>query len=165
MSIDIYQEKFREALLFKRAVLFSAERVDRAAVPEGWYCYDLAGSFKRPDVAVKLKDQTHVNFCGTVLSPTPLKRDTTLIRNINGQFLLLGGHQTLKEFCESEDLPYPIENRTFELRPALPEEAGLFYAMPREQDEALGCIGHVRIDFGSGGRGFHHTWWPRGQEV
>ncbi len=27
-----------------------------------------------------------------------------------------------------------------------------------------GAIGHVRIDFGSGGKGFYHTWWPRGPE-
>ena len=164
MSADIYKEKFREALLFNRPVLYSREYIDRSAVPEGWYCYDLAGSFRRPSAAVKLKDRTHVNFYGTVLSPVPLKRDTTLIRNVNGQFLLLGGTQTLREFCNRENLPYPAENRKFELRPASPEEAGLFYAQTKEQDEALGCIGHVRIDFGSSGRGFHHTWWPRGPE-
>ena len=50
------------------------------------------------------------------------------------------------------------------LRPASPEEAGLFYAQTPERDDALGAIGHVRIDFGSGGRSFHHTWWPRGPE-
>lgn len=52
----------------------------------------------------------------------------------------------------------------FELRPAPFEEAGLFYALPPEQDAELGCIGHVRIDFGSSGKEFWHTWHPRGPE-
>ena len=52
----------------------------------------------------------------------------------------------------------------YEIRPALPEEAGLFYAMPPEKDAVLGCIGHVRIDFGRGGDRFYHTWHPRGPE-
>ncbi|WP_066456593.1 hypothetical protein [Anaerotruncus rubiinfantis] len=55
--------------------------------------------------------------------------------------------------------------RIFTLRPALPEESGLFYALPPEQDEALGAIGHVRIDFGHRGDEFWHTWWPRGSEA
>ena len=33
------------------------------------------------------------------------------------------------------------------MRPASPDEAGLFFALPPEQDEVLGAIGHVRIDF------------------
>ena len=48
------------------------------------------------------------------------------------------------------------------MRPAFPEEAGLFYAMPKEQDKALGCIGHVNIYFGSSGRSFYSIWCPRG---
>ena len=47
----------------------------------------------------------------------------------------------------------------FDLRPASVEEAGLFYSN-EDQDEALGTVGHLRMDFGSGGKGFYHTWWP-----
>lgn len=50
------------------------------------------------------------------------------------------------------------------IRPAFPEEAGLFYALPPEQEEKLGAIGHVRIDFGRGGTEFWHTWHPRGPQ-
>ena len=50
------------------------------------------------------------------------------------------------------------------MRPASPEEAGLFYALSPEQNEEQGAIGHVRIDFGSSGEEFWHTWWPRGPE-
>ena len=49
--------------------------------------------------------------------------------------------------------------RNFELRPASVEEAGLFYTA-ENQDAELGTVGHLRMDFGSGGKGFYHTWWP-----
>ena len=52
----------------------------------------------------------------------------------------------------------------FEIRPASDQEVGLFYAMPPGQDAELGCIGHVRIDFGSGGDRFYHAWHTRGPE-
>ncbi len=48
-------------------------------------------------------------------------------------------------------------------RPASPDEAGLFYAQTPEQDAELGCIGHVRMDFGPSGTRFWHTWHPRGR--
>ncbi len=38
---------------------------------------------------------------------------------------------------------------SFDLRPASMEEAGLFYSND-EQDEALGTVGHLRLDFGYG---------------
>ena len=49
--------------------------------------------------------------------------------------------------------------RNFDLRPASVEEAGLFYS-DENQDTELGTVGHLRMDFGSGGKGFYHTWWP-----
>lgn len=52
----------------------------------------------------------------------------------------------------------------FSLRPALPEEKALFFALPEEKDLELGTIGHVRIDFGYRGKEFWHTWWPRGKD-
>lgn len=48
-------------------------------------------------------------------------------------------------------------------RPASIDEAGLFYAQTPEQDAELGCIGHVRMDFGPSGTRFWHTWHPRGR--
>ena len=51
------------------------------------------------------------------------------------------------------------ENQISALRPASREEAGLFYSVD-EQDEVLGTVGHLRMDFGSSGQAFWHTWWP-----
>ena len=52
----------------------------------------------------------------------------------------------------------------FYIRSAQPEEAGAFFAQTLEQDTLMGAIGHVRIDFGHDGKGFFHTWHPRGRE-
>ena len=52
-----------------------------------------------------------------------------------------------------------------QLRPASIEEAGLFYSeLDEKQDEALGTVGHIRMDFGSGGKEFWHTWWPHNKD-
>ena len=52
----------------------------------------------------------------------------------------------------------------FHIRPARPEEAGLFYAQHPEENKRLGAVGCVRMDFGRNGNEFWHTWWPRGPE-
>ena len=52
----------------------------------------------------------------------------------------------------------------FHIRPARPDEAGLFYAQLPDEDKRLGAIGHVRMDFGKSGNEFWHTWHPRGAE-
>ena len=58
-----------------------------------------------------------------------------------------------------------MENMSrFHIRPARPDEAGLFYTPHPEEDKRRGTIGHVRMDFGRSGNEFWHTWWPRGPE-
>ena len=58
-----------------------------------------------------------------------------------------------------------MKNATqFHIRPARPEEAGLFYTPHPEEDKRLGTVGHVRMDFGRSENEFWHTWWPRGPE-
>ena len=71
---------------------------------------------------------------------------------------------TLAEFCREQGLLLPQDPRKYILRPASPEEAGLFYTLSPEEDAEQGTIGHVRIDFGHSGSEFHPSWWPRGPE-
>ena len=52
----------------------------------------------------------------------------------------------------------------FHIRPARPDEAGLFFPQHPSEDTRLGAIGHIRMDFGKSGNEFWHTWWPRGTE-
>ena len=63
-------------------------------------------------------------------------------------------NKTIAEFLEHH-------KQFSQFRPASIEEAGLFYSQLDEAgDESLGTVGHVRMDFGSSGKGFFHTWWP-----
>ena len=70
----------------------------------------------------------------------------------------------LEGFCEEHGLDVPDNPIKFEMRPASPDEAGLFFALDPAEDETLGTVGHVRIDFGHDGGEFWHSWWPRGPE-
>lgn len=164
MSINIKTDPLRSAILFDRSVLFASQRIPREEVPEGWYYYELRGSVRNAKKPIALSDHAYINLIGSVLSPVPLKRANTISRRVNGRFLLLGETMTLRDYCRNNSLEYPLQNQTFAIRPASPEEAGIFYALPPEQDAALGAIGHVRMDFGRSGKDFWHTWHPRGPE-
>lgn len=63
------------------------------------------------------------------------------------------------EVKEMKDRNNPAAEYSVALKPASQEEAGLFYS-DEKQDEVLGTVGHLRIDFGSGGKSFWSTWWP-----
>ena len=52
---------------------------------------------------------------------------------------------------------------SFDLRPASMEEAGLFYSND-EQDEALGTVGHLRLDFGHGFLPLRSTCYPHNDD-
>lgn len=129
MSINIKTDPLRSAILFGRPVLFASQRIPREEVPEGWYYYELRGSVRNAKKPVALSDHAYVNPIGSVLSPVPLKRDNTISRRVNGQFLLLGETTTLRDYCWNNGLEYPFPNQTFAIRPASPEEAGIF--LPR----------------------------------
>ena len=164
MRINAREGTMQRAELFGKPVLFSASPVDRDTVPRGWHCYDLCGGYRAPEVPRTLEDEAVVNYTGTVLSPVPLKKPETRERQLRGQLVLHEERMTLEQFCRENRLEYPADTRKYIPRPASPEEAGLFYALPREKDAELGAVGHVRLDFGDSGKGFYTTWWPRGPE-
>lgn len=167
MSINIKTDRMRAAILFHKSVLFTPERIPDNDVPDGWHRYDLRGSIRNARNAGKptaISDHAYVNRIGSILSPIPLMREGTVLRRVNGQFLLLGSALTLREYCRDNGLDFPAKNQNFHIRPASPEEAGLFYALSPEEDAEQGAIGHVRIDFGRSGSEFHPSWWPRGPE-
>lgn len=165
MQINIYKDKLLDARLFGASVLYSAHPIPREDVPQGWYCYDLRGTARHPDEPHTLVDQAEDCHAGSVLSYLPLKSGRSLKRLVKDMFRLAGTSSTLAEFCDNQRIQCPETPIRHMFRPASPEEAGLFYAQTPEKDEKLGAIGHVRIDFGHGGKeGFYHTWWPRGPE-
>lgn len=163
MSVDVWSDSMQHAELFGKPILFTNWLIQRNTIPQGWHCYDLRGTRKTPNARITLVDQEVDYHAGTVLSPSPLKRKGAASRRVNGTFYLLGEELTLEQFCEEHDLPCPQDNREFVLRPASPDEAGLFYSEDK-LDEALGTVGHLRMDFGHGGKEFWHTWWPHNED-
>ncbi|MDD3778441.1 MAG: hypothetical protein PHU76_01785 [Synergistaceae bacterium] len=164
MSVNAREETFQEVELFGNPALFTNSRIDSDTVPDGWYCYDLRGSDYDPGRPVTVEPRVVVNHAGSVLTHEPVKfRKNQDSRRLRDGLNFVGGNVTLEQFCEEHKLTYPADNQKYKLRPASESEAGLFYAATPEKDEALGCIGNVRMDFGRG-KEFWTTWWPRGKE-
>ena len=165
MAVDIFKDRLRHAELFGKPVLTTTGTIPRETVPDGWFCYDMQATGRNPDARTALVDNAAFGHRGSVLSSAPLKRPSTAARKIGTEDYFLHGEELdLKGFCEEHKLDYPDNPIKFELRPASPDEAGFFYALPPDEDARLGTIGHIRIDFGRGGDRFWHTWWPRGPE-
>ncbi len=58
-----------------------------------------------------------------------------------------------------------MKNTKYDIRPASVEKSSLFYTQSPEQDGELGCIGHIRMDFGGRGKEFWCAWHPCGLEA
>ena len=165
MQINIYKDRMQKAYLFGTPVLYSAQPIPQEDIPQHWSYYELRGTVKRPDEPYALEDHASHDLVGSILSPLPLKKDTAQSRLVKDKFELTSEYIRLTEFCAAYHIQAPRPFIRHLLRPAPPEEAGLFYAQTPEKDKELGAIGHVRIDFGHNGfEGFYHTWWPRGPE-
>ena len=130
MNINIYKDEMISAQLFGKEVLYTAKPVSRDEVPEGWYCYDLCGSDRKPDAPLNLVDSGVLFRTGTILSPKPLKRPSTLERKVKGEFFTDGRSMTLAEFCHEQGLPLPRARRKYIPRPASPELALIHISEP-----------------------------------
>ena len=163
LQINIYKDRMQKAYLFGTPVLYSEQRIPKEDIPQYWSSYELRGTVKNPGEPYAIADQVSSNFIGAILSPLPQKKDTVQSRLVKDKFELISEYIQLSDFCSEYSIPVPQTPLRHQLRPVSPEEAGFFYALPPEKDKELGVVGHVRIDFGRGGReGFYHTWWPRG---
>ena len=158
MSVNARDEHYEYIELFGKPGLFTNARIDRDTVPEGWYAYDLRGSDYDPGEPVTVEPSVVVNHAGTILTHEPISFPKEGFRRLKGRLNFADAYNlTLKEFCEVRGLNYPEDNRKYILRPASPDEAGLFYTQ-EEQDKALATVGHLRFDHGSGNE-FWTTWW------
>ena len=165
MRVNARTEEFEHLELFDKPALFTNGRIDRATVPEGWYAYDFRGSDDDPGELYVIEErEVVVNHSGTVLLPEKLEFPKSGRLDAEDALGFVGDSLTLDQFCQKHGIECPAPYFKYEIKPASPDEAGLFFAMPSEKDTELGCIGHVRMDFGKSGNEFWHTWWPRGPE-
>ena len=161
MKTDARKEEYEHVELFGKPALLTDSRISRFTVPQGWFCYDLRGSDYDPGRPIMVEDHVVVNHAGTILTPTDLKLDKRKEhrRRLGDGLNYLGECLTLEQFCEEHGMDYPADTRKYVPHPASRSEAGMFYAQSPEQDEALGSIGHLRMDFGRHGTEFWTSWF------
>ena len=129
MSVNARTEKYQHFELFDKFALFTNARIDRSTVPDGWYCYDFRGSDDDPGELCYIERSVVVNHAGSVLMPEKLEFPASGRLNARDEFGFLDeGDMTLREFCEMHQILYSAEKEQFHIRPARPDEAGLFYA-------------------------------------
>ena len=84
-----------------------------------------------------------------------------------------GGMMILSRFCykpEDVDCRYCLHyrRRSCQVRtcPYIAErlKSGAIEYSEEKLDEALGTVGHLRMDFGHGEKEFWHTWWPHNED-
>ena len=138
MKVNARTDKFQHLEVFDKPALFTNGRIARDTVPQGWYCYDIRGSDDDPGELCYMEENVVVNHAGSVLMPEKLampKSGRLVVRDELG--FLDEGNMTLREFCEAHQLPYPAENMKFHIRPARPDEAGLFFTQNGAEDKPL----------------------------
>ena len=142
MAVDARTEEFQHIEVFDKFALFTNARIDRTTVPEGWYCYDFRGTGNDPCELRFIEESVVVNHSGSILMPEKLELPASGQLDAWDEFGFLDEcDMTLREFCEVHDLPYPAEEEEFHIRPARPDEAGLFYAQHPSEDKSL--VGRV----------------------
>lgn len=66
MAVDARTEEFQHLELFDKFALFTNAQIDRATVPEGWYCYDLRGTGDDPGELRFIEESVVVNHSGSI---------------------------------------------------------------------------------------------------
>ena len=138
MAVNARTEEFQHIEVFDKPALFTNGRIARDTVPKGWYCYDIRGSDDDPGELCYMEENVVVNHAGSVLMPEKLAMPKSGRLDVRDELGFLDeGDMTLREFCEAHQIPYPAENMKFHIRPARPDEAGLFFTQNGAEDKPL----------------------------
>ena len=159
MSYDAEKVTYQEVTILGIPALFTDHRIDRTTVPEGMCRYELRHADEDWSEPITLSRSIVVNYYGTVLTREPLQLPVEGWIPLEADSLQFkdGGCRTLAEFYET----YPAREKDvidfYSVND--PSLHDLYFTHSEEQDKAMGCVGHLRGDFGSG-RQFYTTWWP-----
>ena len=159
MNYDARKVTYQEVTIFDRPALFTECRIDRTTVPEGVYRYELRHGDEDWGEPVELSRNIVVNYYGTVLTREPfqLPIDGWIPMENDSLSFLDGECRTLSEFQQK----YPTSEKDVIDFYSVNDPAlhNLYFSRSEEQDKTVGCVGHLRGDFGSG-KQFYTTWWP-----
>ena len=159
MSYDAQKVTYQEVTIFDRPALFTECRVDRATVPEGVYRYELRHGDEDWGEPIELARSIFANYYGTVLTREPfqLPIDGWIPMENDSLSFLDSECRTLAEFQEK----YPASDKDVIDFYSVNEPVlhALYFSRSEEQDKTVGCVGHLRGDFGSG-KQFYTTCGP-----
>lgn len=159
MSYDAKKLTYQEVTILGKPALFAECRLDRTTVPEGVYRYELRHADEDWGEPITLSRSILVNYYGTVLTREPFQLPVEGWIPLASDSLSFqdGGCRTLAEFQQK----YPISEKNVIDFYSVNDETlhDLYFSRGEEQDKAVGCVGHLRGDFGSGGKQFFTTWW------
>ncbi len=164
MNYDAQKVTYQEVTIFDRPALFTECRIDRTTVPEGVYRYELRHGDEDWGEPVELSRNIVVNYYGTVLTREPfqLPIDGWIPMENDSLSFLDGECRTLAEFQQK----YPASEKDVIDFYSVNDSSlhDLYFSRSEEQDKTVGCVGHLRGDFGSG-KQFYTTWWPHQQDA
>ncbi len=95
---DEIGEKFDCAEIFDKPALFSNGRIDRDALPEGLFCYDLRGSDYDPGQPVTVENHVTVNHAGSIITAEPLDIPEEGFLRLDEDWGFTSEQQCIKEF-------------------------------------------------------------------
>lgn len=97
----LLSERFQEITLFDVPMLYSNGRVERTALPEGIYCYDLRGSDYDSGKPIRLEGQVAVNHAASVLGVFPVDIGGKGFLRLGEELNFDGGEASLGEYIEA----------------------------------------------------------------
>lgn len=85
-------------------------------------------------------------------------------RPLRGKLNFLGDESGVMEYLAEHGMEYIAQSK-YEPRAVAESDAALFFSGTPEDDAQLGCVGHLRFDFGYQGKQFWYTWWDHAEEL
>ena len=82
---DTQKETYEEIEIFDTPALFSAGRIQKDSVPDGFYCYEIRHDDEGRGIPCELSAHILVNFWGTVISRVPLIQENKCRRYIEDE--------------------------------------------------------------------------------
>lgn len=154
MRHDAEKLTYQEVTILGKPALFTECRIDRTTVPEGVYHYEVRHADEDWGEPITLSRSILVNYYGTVLTREPFQLPVEGWIPLESDSLAFqdGGCRTLAEFQQK----YPISEKDVIDFYSVNDETlhDLYFSRDEEQDKAAGCVGHLRGDFGNGGKQF-----------
>ena len=82
---DARKETYEEIEIFDTRALFSAGRIQKDSLPEGFYCYEVRNDDECISIPCELSSHILVNFWRTVISRVPLIKEKECRRYIEDE--------------------------------------------------------------------------------